>query len=173
MNALQQLTAIAGIEPEPNLAGTCGNCGRNLYRQRTPPHQRPPGSVERAGPSACRACHQSKLRKTGPMSRRHNHSGVCIGCRKVLRYKGEPVAVGERRRHAKDRCSTCYRKNMAAEVIGRNEFLNCTVCLREFGSRGIYGGTVSLGTKSTGVCTTCRDRNVQRRRRGEQENGAG
>lgn len=154
-------------------AGTCVDCGRSMYKQNSKPDERLDSWVEKTTSTSCRSCHQRSRRKFGAPSRRASHSAACLDCGRTLRYKGEPVTAGERRRHARDRCSTCYRKSMAADVASRGVHVNCSVCLRVFGSRGVYGGTVSLGTKSTGVCTTCRDRNVQRRKRGEPEDGAG
>lgn len=163
-----------GVSNAEAFAGFCRGCGHEMRKPRMNRAGIEHGWLLMQGRGLCSKCYWVERRgDQGGKDRREGHSPTCLGCSRILRYQGEPIGVGERRRHAKDLCSTCYRKAMAADVVGQGVHVNCTVCLRVFGSRGVYGGTVSLGTKSTGVCTTCRDRNVQRRKRGEQEDGPG
>lgn len=166
MNALQQLMAAAGnAEEYKGFAGYCTGCGRGMYR-RGNPHQE--GWVRRGAHDMCETCYQNdRNRKLGMPTKAQTRGGktVCDGCGSKMRGKRDPKVPGVRLRQTKDLCTTCYHHATKDDRLARCKFTHCTVCGREFGSVGTFGGTITPASIRKGNCTRCRDRICQEKKR--------
>lgn len=167
-NALAQLLSIAEGEPVADwYGGSCVDCGRSMYRKGHLAQGKPRGWVCKGAQGKCMSCYQRKRRRErGHMPRRSAALSHCVVCRRSIRYADEPATVGELVRSSLSTCRSCIAPRPDDPVA-------CSLCARRFGSTGPLGGRVRLGIRRSGVCTTCRDRESQRRKRGRAKDGAG
>jgi hypothetical protein len=83
MNALQQLTSLAGETLPADHAGLCGVCGRGMYWQQTPPGMRTFGSVERVREHCCRSCYQRTAQRCAFCRGTSSTGQLCKACTRV------------------------------------------------------------------------------------------
>lgn len=108
----------------------------------------------------------------GSAARKPDGVKICVDCGQFMRFPSEPEVVGVLKK-GRGRCVRCYGKfkRQAAAPKPRRpaatcDLTHCSVCQRKFGDLGPYGGVVRVGRKSTGECTTCRDRILRAKKQG-------
>lgn len=168
MNALAQLMALAGnAESEHEaFAGYCTDCGRGTYKRGHVEAGRAAGWIQKAtnGP-VCMTCYQRKYRVAKGAKLRPTGLSVCVGCSRGMRGKREPKRPGVQVRQSYNLCTACYQKQTRDRWMESCTFTDCSVCGRQIGAAGAFGGNVRPGYGGQNQCESCYARLGRERRR--------
>jgi hypothetical protein len=165
MSVYKQLVLLAhGTSMAESFHGYCSSCGRGMFKQKKPPKE-DVGWILASCATECVTCAGRRKRGT-PEERTRDLVMSCVGCKCRLRGKNDDPVPGTKLRHTRDMCKTCSTKRYTESKMSAGcAFTHCTVCSAEFGSTGPKGGVVRVKVVGKGICNSCAQRLVERRKK--------